>query len=70
MNVLTFGISLIIVALFIFNIAPAISDSINNVDNDNPALDDNAVNLARLLPFGLFLGVIAVLLFLWWRGGL
>lgn len=69
MNILVFGVTLVIVALFLVNVAPVISESINNVDGQNPDIDDNAMNLARTMPFLIVIGVLLLLFFFWWRGG-
>lgn len=69
MNIFTFGLSLVVITLLLVNIAPVFSESVENVDAQNPDIDDNAMNLARTFPFMLVLGVIVVLSFFWWRGG-
>jgi len=69
MNVLAFGVTLVIVAVFLVSISPAITDSLNTVDAEHPNIDNTAFSLARLYPFIIFVGAILVLSFLFWRGG-
>ena len=69
MNIFSFGIGLIAVVILLINIAPVISESVSNVDSNNPDIDDNAINLARTMPFLLLIGAVLILSFFWWRGG-
>lgn len=70
MNVFVFGVGLLVVAILLVNVAPVFTDSINDVDADNPDLDNNAMSLLRLYPFLIVVGIIVLLVIFWWRGGL
>ena len=69
MNVLTFGVMIAIISLFLISIAPVFSESINTIDAEHPDIDDNAMGLMRTYPFLIFIGVILLMCFFWWRGG-